>query len=102
MDRLGLLGPGIANPEYLEVLICHGHDIVFGTNVAWGNPDANGVYDVILDGYGKYAALEDEDDAGHRGAIRYTGPAAFGSGGSGGKSGSTISHSSSVTNPLPM
>jgi hypothetical protein len=52
IDRLGLLGPSIANPEYLEVLICRGYDIVFGTHVAWGNPDANGVYDVILDAYG--------------------------------------------------
>jgi hypothetical protein len=52
IDRLGLLGPSIANPAYLEALICRGYDIVFGTHVAWGRPDANGVYDVILDGYG--------------------------------------------------
>jgi hypothetical protein len=52
IDRLGLLGPSIANPDYLEALICDGHDVVFGTHVAWGRPDANGVHDVRLDNYG--------------------------------------------------
>ncbi len=52
IDRLGFLGPSIANPDYLEALICHDRDIVFGTHVAWGLPDVNGVYDVRLDNYG--------------------------------------------------
>lgn len=53
IDNLGILGPSIANPNYLEALLCHGHDIVFGVHVAWGrNPDSNGVYDIILDKYG--------------------------------------------------
>lgn len=53
IDNLGILGPSIANPAYLEALLCHGHDIVFGVHVAWGrNPDVNGVFDVILDRYG--------------------------------------------------
>lgn len=52
IDRLGVFGPSIANPDYLETLLCKGHDVVFGTHVAWGRPDADGVYDVILDAYG--------------------------------------------------
>jgi C1A family cysteine protease len=52
IDRLGLNGPSIANPAYLETLLAQGFDIVFGTNVAWGQPDANGVYDVLTDAFG--------------------------------------------------
>lgn len=52
MHRLGARGPSIANPAYLECILANQHDIVFGTHVAWGNPDANGVLDVILDAYG--------------------------------------------------
>jgi C1A family cysteine protease len=53
IDNLGLQGPSIANTDYLECLLSSGHDVVFGTYVAWGkNPDENGVYDVILDRYG--------------------------------------------------
>jgi C1A family cysteine protease len=52
IDRLGPLGPSISNPAYLECVLAKGHDIVFGTHVAWGRPDENGVLDVILDQYG--------------------------------------------------
>ena len=52
IDRLGPLGPSISNPVYLECVLARGHDIVFGTHVAWGHPDENGVLDVILDRYG--------------------------------------------------
>ncbi len=52
IDRLGLQGPSIANPSYLERLLAEDHDITFGTKVAWGHPDDNGVHDVILDPYG--------------------------------------------------
>jgi C1A family cysteine protease len=52
IDRLGLMGPSIANTDYLECLLSHGHDIVFGVHVAWGQPDAHGVLDVIRDPYG--------------------------------------------------
>lgn len=52
IDRLGLNGPSIANPAYLETLLHNGYDIVFGTHVAWGRPDVNDVLDVILDQYG--------------------------------------------------
>lgn len=47
----GLLGPSIANTAYLETLLHHGHDIVLGTEVAWGKPDENGVLDVVLNKY---------------------------------------------------
>jgi C1A family cysteine protease len=52
IDRLGLLGPSIANPDYLEAILANDHDIVFGTHVAWFQPDANGVLDVKLDNFG--------------------------------------------------
>jgi C1A family cysteine protease len=53
IDNYGILGPSIANPKYLEAVLCHGHDIVFGVHVAWGRtPDANGVLDVLLSKYG--------------------------------------------------
>lgn len=53
IDNLGMFGPSIANPNYLEALLCHGHDVVFGVHVAWGKePDANGIFDVLLDKYG--------------------------------------------------
>lgn len=52
IDRPGLLGPSIANTEYLECLLHSGHDVVLGTHVAWGHPDEHGVLDVILDQYG--------------------------------------------------
>ena len=52
IDRLGGRGPSIANPAYLECILANGQDIVFGTHVAWGRPDANGVHDVIIDAYG--------------------------------------------------
>jgi len=52
IDGLGLLGPSINNTDYLECLLSGGHDIVFGTHVAWGLPDANGVHDVKLDTFG--------------------------------------------------
>lgn len=52
VDRLGPLGPSISNPAYLECLLAEGYDVVFGTHVAWGHPDENGVLDVILDRYG--------------------------------------------------
>jgi hypothetical protein len=52
IDRIGLLGPSIANTDYLESLICKGHDVVFATNVAWGEPEDDGVLDVILDKFG--------------------------------------------------
>lgn len=42
----------VSGTDYLECILHHGHDIVFGTHVAWGHPDANGVHDVILDPYG--------------------------------------------------
>ena len=56
IDRPGLNGPSIANPNYLEALLAGGQDIVFGTNVAWGKPDANGIYDVITDQFGNPVA----------------------------------------------
>jgi C1A family cysteine protease len=52
IDRPGLNGPSIANTAYLECLLSQGHDIVFGTHVAWGNADADGVFDLIRDPYG--------------------------------------------------
>lgn len=52
IDRIGLFGPSIANPDYLEALLCPGHDIVFGTNVAWGRADEDGILDVLLDSFG--------------------------------------------------
>jgi C1A family cysteine protease len=52
IDRLGLLGPSIANPDYLETVLLNGYDIVFGTKVAWFRPDANGVFDVKLTKFG--------------------------------------------------
>ena len=52
VDRLGGRGPSIANPAYLECILANDQDIVFGTHVAWGRPDANGVHDVIVDAYG--------------------------------------------------
>ena len=52
IDRLGFNGPSIANPDYLEKLLYEGYDVTFGTHVAWGRPDSNGVYDVILDRFG--------------------------------------------------
>lgn len=52
IDRLGGHGPSIANPAYLECILDNDHDIVFGTHVAWGRPDDNGVHDVITDTYG--------------------------------------------------
>ena len=52
IDRLGGRGPSIANPAYLECILTNDHDIVFGTHVAWGLPDTNGVHDVIADAYG--------------------------------------------------
>ncbi len=52
INRLGGRGPSIANPDYLECILNFKHDIVFGTKVAWGNPDKNGVFDVVLDQYG--------------------------------------------------
>jgi C1A family cysteine protease len=52
IDRPGLNGPSIANTAYLECLLSQGYDIVFGTHVAWGQPDADGVLDLIRDPYG--------------------------------------------------
>ena len=52
IDRLGGRGPSIANPAYLECLLSKDHDIVFGTHVAWGRPDPNGVHDVVTDRFG--------------------------------------------------
>jgi hypothetical protein len=52
IERLGYLGPSIANTDYLECVLSRGLDVVFGTHVAWGLPDPNGVYDVVLDPYG--------------------------------------------------
>lgn len=53
IDNLGFFGPSIRNPQYLEGLLSRDFNIVFGTNVAWGRePDANDVFDVILDKYG--------------------------------------------------
>lgn len=53
IQRLGPLDPSISNPAYLECIINHGYDIVFGSKVAWGLPDSNGVMDVILDSNGR-------------------------------------------------
>lgn len=52
IDRLGGRGPSIANPAYIECILANDHDVVFGTHVAWGHPDANGVHDVITDRFG--------------------------------------------------
>jgi C1A family cysteine protease len=52
IDRPGLNGPSIANTAYLECLLSQGYDIVFGMHVAWGLPDADGVFDLIRDVYG--------------------------------------------------
>ncbi len=52
VDNLGLNGPSIANSDYLECILMQDHDVVFGMHVAWGRPDANGVFDVLLDKYG--------------------------------------------------
>ncbi len=57
IDRLGLNGPSIANTDYLECILHQGFNVVFGTHVAWGNPDpVTGVYDLVLDPYGNPAA----------------------------------------------
>jgi phycocyanin beta chain len=58
IDRIGFFGPSIANPDYLEAILCHGYDIVFGIYVQWGNPDNNGIYDVLLDEYGNPQASD--------------------------------------------
>lgn len=63
IDRIGFFGPSIANSDYLEAILCHGHDIVLGIYVAWGNPDEDGVYDVLLDRYGNPQATD--PDQGH-------------------------------------
>ncbi len=52
IDRIGFNGPSIANSDYLEKLLYEKYDITFGTHVAWGLPDPNGVHDVILDRFG--------------------------------------------------
>lgn len=52
IDRLGGRGPSISNPAYIECILHQGYDIVFGTHVAWGHPDTNGVLDVITDRFG--------------------------------------------------
>ncbi len=53
IDQLGLNGPSISNTSYLECILHKGHDVVFGTHVAWGNADAGtNIFDVILDQYG--------------------------------------------------
>ena len=39
----------IKNPRYLETLIQAGHNIVLGTHVAWGSPNAKGIHDVVID-----------------------------------------------------
>ncbi len=53
IEDLGFFGPSIKNPDYLEGLLYQNYNIVFGTHVAWGRePDANKVFDVILDQYG--------------------------------------------------
>lgn len=52
IDRLGGRGPSIANPAYIECVLSEGHDVVFGTQVAWGHPDRNGVLDVVTDRFG--------------------------------------------------
>ena len=52
IDRLGGRGPSIANPAYIECILANDYDVVFGTHVAWGHPDANGVLDVITDRFG--------------------------------------------------
>ena len=49
IDRLGGRGPSIANPAYLECILANDRDIVLGTHVAWGRPDANGVHDVLTE-----------------------------------------------------
>lgn len=52
INRGQFFGPIINNPDYLEGLLFRDYNIVFGTQVAWGRkPDANGVFDVILDKY---------------------------------------------------
>lgn len=40
---------GVSDTTYLETLLAAGHDIVMGVHVAWGQPDANGVLDLLLD-----------------------------------------------------
>lgn len=52
IDNIGLNGPSIANTDYLEAILCKGLDIVLGTNVAWGDPEPDGVLDIILDEFG--------------------------------------------------
>ncbi|MDN5213257.1 C1 family peptidase [Fulvivirgaceae bacterium BMA12] len=53
IHRLGPLDPSISNPYYLECVLKNGYDIVFGTHVAWGYPDRNGVLDIKLDSNGQ-------------------------------------------------
>ncbi len=80
IDDLGLLGPSIRNPQYLEGILNQNYNIVFGTHVAWGRePDVNVIYDVILDQYGNplqsfggHAMLiVGYDRCGYNGAIPY-------------------------------
>jgi C1A family cysteine protease len=52
IEGLGLFGPSLGNPDYLESVLHGGYDIVFGTQVAWGEHDDNFVFDVILDQHG--------------------------------------------------
>ena len=58
IDGPGLFGPSIKNTDFLESILSGGNDaaqardIVFGTEVAWGKPDANHVFDVVRDAHG--------------------------------------------------
>lgn len=52
IDNPGPFGPSIANTDYLETLLYKGHDIVFGTRIAWGRANENGVFDIIRDSNG--------------------------------------------------
>jgi papain like protease len=52
IENIGEFGPSLGNPPYLESVLHHGFDIVFGTSAAWGDHDKNFVFDVILDQHG--------------------------------------------------
>ncbi len=51
IDKGGPNGPSIINPSYLEYILAAGFDVVIGVDVAWGEPDANYIFDIRLDAY---------------------------------------------------
>lgn len=53
IEGLGPFGRSLGNTDYLESILHNGYDIVFGMHLAWGKPDENFVYDIMLDEFGR-------------------------------------------------